>query len=228
MAEVPSVKVSSVMAHYLGELVRLGGEARAVTTSDWAEAVGVSQPAASRMASRLWRLGLIERGGARGYRLTALGRREGLRAVRAHRLSEAFLVRVLGYGWHEAHDTADRLGEIADDDLIRRMDAAAGHPTRCPHGEPIPDSEGHIEVLEDYPLTNLAVGGRALVSRVRVRDADRLVYLADIGLVPKAALRLEGRGPFRGPLRLAVGSQEHVVGFDLAEHVWVERVQGEA
>jgi DtxR family Mn-dependent transcriptional regulator len=221
MASPEGVKVSAAMAHYLGELVRLGGETRPVSPTLWAEAAGVSLPAASRMASRLAKLGLIER--SRGVRLTEFGRREGLRAVRAHRLSEAFLVRVLGYGWHEAHDTADRLGEIADDDLIRRMDAAAGHPTRCPHGEPIPDADGHVAVLNDQPLTELAAGGRAQVSRVRVRDADRLIYLADIGLVPQAALKLEGRGPFRGPLRLTVGGGECVVAFELAERVWVEK-----
>jgi DtxR family Mn-dependent transcriptional regulator len=223
MTNTQGVKVTAVMAHYLGELVRLGADGGAVSPTVWAEAVGVSLPAASRMASRLARWGFVERD--RGLRLTDRGRREGLRAVRAHRLSEAFLVRVLGYGWHEAHETADRLGEIADDDLIRRMDAAAGHPTRCPHGEPIPDAEGHVAMLEDRPLTDLAVGDRATVSRVRVRDADRLIYLADIGLTPQAELTIEGRGPFRGPVRVRVGRNECVVGFELAERVWVERIE---
>jgi DtxR family Mn-dependent transcriptional regulator len=142
--------------------------------------------------------------------------------VRAHRLSEAFLVRVLGYGWHEAHDTADRLGEIADDELVRRMDEAAGHPQRCPHGEPIPGPDGHVEEPNDRPLTELAVGDRARVSRVRLRDPDRLVYLAEIGLVPETPLLVKGKGPFQGPVRVSVGPQEHVVGFDLAERIWVE------
>jgi DtxR family Mn-dependent transcriptional regulator len=97
------------------------------------------------------------------------------------------------------------------------MDAAAGPPTRCPQGEPIPDAVGHGALLNDLPLTDLAASDRAEVSRVRVRDADRLMYLADIGLVPQAPLRIEGRGPFRGPLRLTVGAGECVVAFELAE-----------
>jgi DtxR family Mn-dependent transcriptional regulator len=221
-----SSEISAAMANYLGELFRLGGESREVPVGEWATALGVSLPAVSRMARRLARLGLVERSAYRGIRLTARGRREGLRAVRAHRLAEAFLVRVLGYGWHEAHDTADRLGEIADEELVARMEAAAGHPKRCPHGEPIPDEEGRLDVLSDFPLTQLVVGDRATVSRVRVRDAERLVYLAEIGLTPEAPLRVAGRGPFEGPLRLEVRSTECVVGHDLAQSVWVEKVNG--
>ncbi|HET7010681.1 MAG TPA: metal-dependent transcriptional regulator [Anaerolineales bacterium] len=212
------------MANYLGELFRLGGEKRDVPAGEWAEAMGVSIPAASRMAGRMARMGLVERRAYRGARLTSLGRREGLRAVRAHRLAEAFLVRVLGYGWHEAHETADRLGEIADEELVRRMDAAAGHPTRCPHGEPIPDADGGLILPADQPLTNLEVGQRAVVSRVRVRDRDRLIYLAEMGLVPEASLRVAGRAPFNGPVRVEVGRGECVLGFDLAQLIWVERL----
>jgi len=219
--ERPS-KISATMAAYLGELFRLGGEQRDVPAGEWAVAMGVSLPATSRMASRLARMGLVERRIYRGIRLTALGCREGLRAVRAHRLAEAFLVRVLGYGWHEAHDTADRLGEIADDQLVARMDAAAGRPTRCPHGEPIPDPDGNIAIPDDRPLTDLEVGDRAMVSRVRVRDAERLVYLAEIGLTPQVRVRVAGRGPFKGPVRVEVGKAECVVGHDLAQLVWVE------
>jgi DtxR family transcriptional regulator, Mn-dependent transcriptional regulator len=215
-------KLSATMANYLGELFRLGGEQRDVPAGEWAIAVGVSLPAASRMAGRLARLGLVERRIYRGIRLTGLGRREGLRAVRAHRLAEAFLVRVLGYGWHEAHDTADRLGEIADDQLVARMDAAAGRPTRCPHGEPIPDPDGNIAIPDDRPLTDLEVGDHATVSRVRVRDAERLVYLAEIGLTPQAKVRVAGRGPFNGPVRVEVDKAECIVGHDLAQLVWVE------
>ena len=211
------------MANYLGELFRLGGEERDVPAGEWAEAMGVSIPAASRMAGRMARMGLVERHAYRGARLTPVGRREGLRAVRAHRLAEAFLVRVLGYGWHEAHDTADRLGEIADEELVRRMDAAAGHPTRCPHGEPIPDAEGSLVVPDDQPLTDLEVGEHAVVSRVRVRDSDRLVYLAEMGLMPEASLRVAGRAPFSGPVRIEIGRGECVIGFDLAQRIWVER-----
>ncbi len=199
------IGITSSQAAYLGELLRLGGETQVVSSGAWAEALSVSPAAASRMARRLERSGLIERIAYKGVRLTARGRSEGARAVRAHRMAEAFLVRVLGYGWHEAHDTADRLGEIADETLVSRMEERAGHPRRCPHGEPIPGADGTIETLTDRPLSQASVGASGRISRVRVREADRLIYLAETGAVPEARFSVEGRAPFSGPVRTPAG-----------------------
>lgn len=216
------IKITSAQAAYLGELLRLGGATEYVAPGAWAEAMSVSPAAASRMARRLERSGLIERTAYRGVRLTERGRREGARAVRAHRMAEAFLVRVLGYGWHEAHDTADRLGEIADETLVSRMEVRAGHPRRCPHGEPIPAADGTIETLGDQPLSQASVGARGRISRVRVRDAERLVYLAETGAIPDARFTVEGRGPFGGPVRLRLPAGEVFLSGELAGKIWVD------
>jgi DtxR family Mn-dependent transcriptional regulator len=205
------------MSHYLGELHRLGGESALVSPSRLAEVMGVSVPAAARMIERLEEPGLTERVPHRGVRLTDAGTRLALREIRYHRLSEAFLVRVMGYGWHEAHEMADALAEVADETFVARMDETAGHPTRCPHGEPIPTADGTMPEVHDTPLTELPIGFSGTVSRVRARDDERLIYLAKVGLVPGQAIEIANRGPFGGPLRIRVGRQEEVLGADLAE-----------
>jgi DtxR family Mn-dependent transcriptional regulator len=149
-------------------------------------------------------------------------------AVRAHRIAEAYLVRVLEYGWHEAHDTADRLGEIADDVLVARMEKQAGFPRRCPHGEPIPRADGTIEIPEDLPLTQVAVGGKGIISRVKARDADRLQYLAAHGVLPEAPFEVAARAPFDGPVRVSLPASDCVLGLELARLVWVELEGGAA
>lgn len=214
--------ITSAQAVYLGELLRLGGEAGYVAPGSWSEAMGVSPAAVSRMAARLEKAGLIERNPYRGARLTPVGLKEGARAVRAHRLSEAFLVRVLGYGWHEAHDTADRLGEIADEGLVARMEERAGFPRRCPHGEPIPAPDGTIEVMQDAPLAAAPVGARGRISRVRSRDPERLAYLEQAGAVPEAPVAVLARAPFGGPVRVRLPAGELVFSDDLAGQIWVE------
>jgi len=214
--------ITASQAAYLGELFRLGGEHELVHPGSWADTLHVSPAAVSRMSSRLEKAGLIERKPYRGVRLTARGRIEGVRAVRAHRLAEAYLVRILGYGWHEAHDTADRLGEIADETLVARMEAHAGYPRRCPHGEPIPSADGTIELPEDVPLNTVPVGATGRISRVRVRDAERLQYLEANGVLPGLPFTVEGRAPFEGPARLRVPSGQVVLGQELARVVWVE------
>lgn len=210
------------MAHYLGELYRLGGHEEFVSPSAVAAEVEVSAPAAARMFGRMEGMKLVEREPYRGVRLTSKGSVQALREIRAHRLSEAFLVRVMDYGWHEAHDLADRLAEIADDEFVNRMEAKAGFPRRCPHGEPIPDREGHMPKLNDRPLIELSPGDTGTISRVRMREPEKLEYLAREGLVPEVAFRVEAKAPFGGPIRLRLGERELVLGSEIASQVWIE------
>lgn len=207
------------MSHYLGELHRLGGEGQVVSPSRLAEVMDVSVPAAARMIERLDEAELVERLPYKGVRLTARGVREALREIRYHRLSEAFLVRVMGYGWHEAHDMADALAEVADEEFASRMDATAGHPTRCPHGEPIPTADGVMPQVDDTPLTELPIGFKGTISRVKARQDDKLIYFAEVGLVPEQAIEILNRGPFGGPLRLRIDRREEVLGAELASLV---------
>jgi DtxR family Mn-dependent transcriptional regulator len=210
------------MAHYLGELYRLGGHREYVSPSALAAELDVSPPAVARMGGRLSERGLVDRKRYRGVRLTSRGEREALREIRYHRMAEAFLVNVLKYGWHEAHDMADALAEIANEGLISRMEQAAGHPTRCPHGEPIPSADGTMVELHDLPLTDLAVGAFGVISRVRIRESQRLEYLAREGLFPRTRFRVEGRGPFGGPVRVRLDRGEVVLGAEIAGQIYID------
>ena len=210
------------MSHYLGVLYRLGGHEGFISPSAVAAEAEVSAPAAARMFGRMEGMKLVERELYRGVRLTPKGSIQALREIRSHRLSEAFLVRVLDYGWHEAHDLADRLAEIADDEFVNRMEAKAGFPRRCPHGEPIPDREGHMPKLNDRPLIELSPGDTGTISRVRMREPEKLEYLAREGLVPEVAFRVEAKAPFGGPIRLRLGERELVLGSEIASQVWIE------
>jgi DtxR family Mn-dependent transcriptional regulator len=174
------------------------------------------------MAASLARHGLVERSRYRGIRLTRRGRHAAVRALRAHRLAEAFLVRVMGYGWHEAHGLADSLAGIADDRFVDEMEAKAGYPRRCPHGEPIPTRSGELPAIEDRPLEEAEIGWEGRVGRVRTRDPERLQYLASVGLVPDAPLAVVARAPFRGPVRVRVAGAEVVLGSELSRTVFVE------
>ena len=210
------------MAHYLGVLYRLGGNHKNVSPSAAAADAEVSTPAAARMFRRLEARGLVDREPYKGVRLTPEGEREALREIRSHRLSEVFLVQVMGYGWHEAHDLADRLAEIGDDDFADRMEERAGFPTRCPHGEPIPSREGVMPEVNDRPLTDLERQDQGAISRVRIRDPERLQYLASQGLVPETRFEVVAKAPFGGPIRLGLSGREVVVGNEIASRLFVE------
>lgn len=215
--------ISKAQQHYLAELYRLQQDCDGhVSLSALAETMDASIQAVSRMVRRLKESGLLLQEPYQGVLLTAEGARQAMPAIRRHRLIEAFLVRVMGFGWDEAHELTDHMELGVNEALEDRMDALAGYPTRCPHGEPIPSKAGVMPALSDRCLLDRQPGDRLRISRVRTRDAAKLQYIAGLGLFPAVELRFVAQAPFGGPLRLAFGGQEHVIGRELAAALWVE------
>jgi DtxR family transcriptional regulator, Mn-dependent transcriptional regulator len=175
----------------------------------------------SGMVRRLAEQGLIAHERYRGVRLTELGRRAALRTLRRHRVIEAYLVTALGYAWDRVHEEAERLEHAASDELIDRMAAAIGEPAYDPHGAPIPTRDGEMEEPELQSLAELAAGISARVQRVADEDAERLRYLAQLGITPGVSVTVVRRAPYDGPITLRVDGGEQQVGPALAAQVLV-------
>ena len=219
-APIPDTLTRSV-EDYLKAIYRLSPEGQAASTSDIAHLLELSAPSVSGMVKRLSELGLLEHVPYKGVQLTNAGRRAALRMVRRHRLIEAYLVHFLGYGWDTVHAEAERLEHAVSDTLVERMAAALGHPVADPHGDPIPDADGAIHEPACTPLAEMSVGDTAEIRRVDERDAERLRYLASLGLVPGASVTLRDRQPFGGPVTVEASGEPHVIGPELAQVVLV-------
>ncbi len=214
--------LSAAMREYLAEIYRLQEYAPAVSTTSLAERLDVSPPAVPRMLKRLKSVGLVKHIPYQGVELTDRGRTEALKEIRRHRVLEVFLVEVMGFTWDEAHEHSHDLGQGLNDSVAERMAVMAGQPTRCPHGEPIPDSSGVLPAVEDVCLINLGVGQKGVISRVRTHDPEKLRYFASLHLVPGQPFEILGRAPFNGPMRLQLGREEVVLGIELVKLLWVE------
>lgn len=224
-----SYDLSATMRDYLAEVYRLwdrgAGADGYVNTSALADTLDVSAPAVNRMITRLKELGLLEHEPYQGIRLTAAGQQEALKELRRHRIAEAFLVTVMGFSWHEVHDEASRISGALGEALTARMAEMAGNPTHCPHGEPIPTPDGVIAPQRDYLLSDGREGEHYTISRVLTREADRLEYIAALGLLPGKTLQLLHAAPFNGPLQLKVGEEYRIIGHNLAELIKVSPLQ---
>ncbi len=127
---------------YLKTIFALTSIGKPVTTGGLAHELGVSSPSVTAMVKRLQDAQFLERASGRSLRLTAHGEQLALRVVRRHRLLETFLAATLGMGWDEVHAEAELLEHALSERLEDRIDAALGHPTRDPHGDPIPPGPG--------------------------------------------------------------------------------------
>jgi DtxR family Mn-dependent transcriptional regulator len=200
---------------YLKAILALSAEAPASTTAI-AERLGLAPASVSGMIRRLSGQELLEHEPYRGVVLTTAGHRIAVRLLRRHRVIEAYLVEFLGYGLDDVHAEAERLEHAVSDTLIDRMAEALGHPRFDPHGDPIPDKQGRLPVLDCTPLPDLPRGEDAELRRIDTSDGDRLRYMTQAGLVPGATVRLIDRQPFDGPVTVRVAGSDRVLAHELA------------
>ena len=218
----PADDYTAPVEDYLKAIYEIERVSGAAATTDIAQRLAIAPASVSGMIRRLAEQGLLDHERYRGVRLTDAGRRVALRTIRRHRVIEAYLTRALGYPWDLVHDEAERLEHAASDELIDRMAAAIGEPAVDPHGAPIPTREGEIIERQYRSLGELAPSERGRVVQVSDDDAERLRYLAELGLVPGVEVMLLERAPYGGPIRLPVGGVEQLVGPELAGVVQVE------
>lgn len=215
---------------YLAEIYRLsddtfrqGGE-NMVSTSALAELLMVTAPAVNRMVTKLKELGLLTHEPYKGILLTEAGKREALLRIRNQRIAEIFLVKVMGFKWHEIFHEANNMGRALSEPIAERMLVMAGNPQFCPHGEPIPHADGTVMAMDDIPLASAEAHQRYRITRVRTREADRLEYLSALGLIPGTEITVIHLAPFDGPIQLKLGNEYRIVGHNLAQRIHVRRL----
>jgi DtxR family transcriptional regulator, Mn-dependent transcriptional regulator len=71
---------------------------------------------------------------------------------------------------------------IRDYDLPDRLDKFLGFPKFDPHGDPIPQSNGHLPAKLSKPLSEVEVNRKILITSVSDSSADFLRYLEKQGI----------------------------------------------
>ena len=185
------------------------------TVSALAVKLQLAPSSVTEMIKKMDRLGLVEHVRYGAVALTAAGRLAALDMVRKHRLLESYLVAELGYSWDEVHDEAEVLEHVVSPLLLDRIDARLGRPTRDPHGDPIPGSDGRLDRPEAMPLADLPIGATGSV--VRISDADPSL----LNLAAQAGLGLDSMVTLLAPLTVAVDGVEVHLPEGAEAAIWV-------
>lgn len=217
----PSAALTGPVEDYLKAIYELERQGAPAETNAIADLLRIAPASVSGMVRRLADQGLITHERYHGARLTAAGRKAALKTLRRHRVIEAYLTSALGYSWDRVHDEAERLEHAASDELIDRMAAAIGEPDTDPHGAPIPNRDGTLEQRATVALAAIEPGESAKVAMVSDKDADRLRYLAELGIMPGATVQVVAKEPFGGPIALRVEDVTRTIGPELAAHILV-------
>ena len=162
---MPLSELSVSTQNYLKEIWSLEEWTKTpATASALAERMGLRISSVSDGLKRLAAADLIEHQPYGAIELTETGRSYALAMIRRHRLIETFLMETLGYTWDRVHDEAEVLEHAVSDFMVDRIDTLLGHPTRDPHGDPIPDSSGHISFPQTVPLSQCEPERRAFAA----------------------------------------------------------------
>lgn len=186
---------SATVEEYLETIYNMAMEDETVIGARLAERFNVSPPTVTEMLKRLVKQGYVEMNNKRHVALTEAGIQAAEGVLRRHRLTERFLVDMLGMQWHEVHEEACRLEHFISGAVEARVVASLNHPTTCPHGNPIPGMVPNARnFLKDHHAVRLSTippGGTVKILCISevVEDEEALIfYLHQKGLTPGTQL----------------------------------------
>lgn len=136
--------VSYTEENYLKTLFLLSQETGEVGVNELSQQLGIKMPTVNSMMKKLRDKKLVIYEAYKPLKLTAKGKKEAGLIVRKHRLTEMFLVEIMGFTWDKVHTIAEQVEHISSSEFFDKMDEMLGHPTVDPHGSPIPDKNGNI------------------------------------------------------------------------------------
>jgi DtxR family transcriptional regulator, Mn-dependent transcriptional regulator len=218
--------VSSTVENYLKAFLKLEDMKEKASTSTVARHLSVADASVTDMLRKLQKNGLLEYKPYYGATLTTEGRTLALRILRRHRLIELFLHQVMGYGWEQVHDEAEKLEHVVSDLFVERIDAYLGYPKKDPHGEAIPDAMGFRGEELDICLLD-AEPGLYVVRKVINARPEFLAYLERESLKPGVSFRLLERAPFHGPIKIQLAGhhEPQYFGLEAAKSIYVMATQ---
>jgi DtxR family transcriptional regulator, Mn-dependent transcriptional regulator len=218
--------ISSTVEDYLKAFLRIEDMNEKASTSRVARHLDVADASVTDMLRKLQKAGLLEYKPYYGATLTKEGRMVALKILRRHRLIELFLHQIMGYGWEQVHEEAEKLEHVVSDFFVERVDALLNHPVKDPHGEIIPDAQGFRGRQEDICLADAAIGDYT-VRRVVNGNPEFLAYLEKENLFPASTFSLLEKAPFQGPLKLLLTGKKNpqYIGLEVAKSIYVSQMQ---
>jgi DtxR family Mn-dependent transcriptional regulator len=170
--------------NYLKAIYHLSANGQdSVSTNSIAAVMNTKAASVTDMLKKLFEKKLINYARYQGVSLTGDGRLVAVNIIRKHRLWECFLVDKLHFKWDEVHDLAEELEHITSPELIARLDKFLGHPRFDPHGDPIPDTSGHINNYQLKPVASLLIEQGGIIMGVGEHTPQFLQYLEKTKLI---------------------------------------------
>lgn len=225
--------LSATVEEYLEAIYNMSMEDEVVIGARLAEKFGVSAPTVTEMLKRLVRDGFIEMDNKRQVTLTDTGIQAAEAVLRRHRLTERFLVDMLGMQWHQVHEEACRLEHFISGAVESRVIASLQGAVTCPHGNPIPglvpNARTYLKDHDAVRLSTIAPNETVSIFCISevVEDEEALIqYLQERGLLPGTHVTIvaQEQGTTQDEtFRLRIAERGVAISKTAASKIWVVR-----
>tara|TARA_B100000809_G_scaffold2552_1_gene2918 strand:- start:912 stop:1565 length:654 start_codon:yes stop_codon:yes gene_type:complete len=158
-----------------------------------------------------------------GVTLTEFGKKTAANIVRKHRLWEVFLVEKLNFSWDEVHDVAEQLEHIKSPKLINQLDALLGFPTHDPHGDPIPDKEGNVNIVDKILLSTLNKGESGVCVGVNDSSSEFLRFLDKKKITLGKIITVLEKEDFDDSLSIEIDGEKLSISKKIANNLYIKK-----
>ena len=160
----------------------------------------------------------------KGTNISSNGKKLAIQIIRKHRLWEVFLFEKLDFKWDEVHKIAEELEHITNEKLIDKLDKYLKYPKIDPHGDPIPNKDGKIDIKPKIKLSNLLINNKCIVSKVNDEDGNLLEYLNKIKIHIGSKIKVFDIIEFDKSIEIEIDSKNKVfISNRVAENILVTK-----
>ncbi|MDZ4794384.1 MAG: metal-dependent transcriptional regulator [Bacteroidota bacterium] len=208
--------------NYIKAIFHLQRQEGTVTTNELANELKTKPASVTDMMKKLKVKKLLHYQPYQGFRLSNEGSKVALGIIRRHRLWEYFLAEKLKFSWDEVHEVAEDLEHVSNKKLIDKLDEYLGFPRVDPHGDPIPDVNGRIEISKKICLTELALNIPATVSSVSDQSSEILELMEHKKIAIGTKLEVKKKFDFDSSMEVRINRQPaFTISRQLAENIFV-------
>ncbi|TXI85458.1 MAG: metal-dependent transcriptional regulator [Crocinitomicaceae bacterium] len=210
--------------NYIKRLVYLSlenGAGDGVGTNELATGLQVKPSTANDMLKKLRQKELIDYEKYGKIHLTELGTKIGMEIIRKHRLWETFLYEKLEFTWDEVHEVAEQLEHIQSEKLVEKLDKFLGFPKFDPHGDPIPNQAGEMQLLAKKMLAAVNVGEQCKMVAVKDNSAVFLNYVVELGLGINNQIEVLSKQDFDDSMEIRINGKTNRVSKKFAQNIYV-------
>lgn len=196
---------------------------KGISTNAIAKKLDTKASSVTDMVKKLSEKNVVSYKKYQGVTLTDFGKKIAANIVRKHRLWEVFLVDKLNFSWDEVHEVAEQLEHIKSPKLINELDAFLDYPKRDPHGDPIPDKEGNLQIIEKSLLSTLKKNEVGVCVGVDDSSSEFLRFLDKQGIALGKEIKIIEKEPFDGSLMIEMEGKILSVSNKIASNLYLQK-----